>query len=102
MLCPHCGMNDYKSQKTPLNVIRIGVNTIIYAIFLLIDLWEDPPRISVSMRCHNCGLVGKGEAYESQGLPSFCRRCGYNLTGNVSGRCSECGESTDKATESGN
>lgn len=24
-----------------------------------------------------------------------CQRCGYNLTGNVSGRCSECGISTD-------
>lgn len=24
--------------------------------------------------------------------PGQCRRCGYNLTGNVSGRCPECGE----------
>ncbi len=23
--------------------------------------------------------------------PGFCGRCGYDLTGNVSGRCSECG-----------
>ena len=23
--------------------------------------------------------------------PGHCRQCGYNLTGNVSGRCSECG-----------
>jgi hypothetical protein len=23
--------------------------------------------------------------------PRFCPECGYNLTGNVSGRCSECG-----------
>ena len=23
--------------------------------------------------------------------PGFCERCGYNLTGNVSGRCPECG-----------
>jgi hypothetical protein len=26
--------------------------------------------------------------------PGFCRECGYNLTGNVSGRCSECGTPT--------
>jgi 7-keto-8-aminopelargonate synthetase-like enzyme len=24
----------------------------------------------------------------------FCRRCGYDLTGNVSGRCPECGTPT--------
>ena len=24
-------------------------------------------------------------------LPGHCRKCGYNLTGNVTGRCSECG-----------
>ncbi len=24
-----------------------------------------------------------------------CRNCGYNLTGNVSGRCPECGRSID-------
>ena len=26
--------------------------------------------------------------------PNLCRWCGYNLTGNVSGRCPECGEAT--------
>jgi hypothetical protein len=25
-------------------------------------------------------------------LPGHCRACGYNLTGNTSGKCSECGE----------
>ena len=24
--------------------------------------------------------------------PGHCTKCGYNLTGNVSGKCSECGE----------
>jgi hypothetical protein len=26
--------------------------------------------------------------------PGHCRNCGYNLTGNVSGRCPECGQAT--------
>ncbi|MFH1747662.1 MAG: hypothetical protein ABIG44_11525 [Planctomycetota bacterium] len=28
--------------------------------------------------------------------PGCCEHCGYNLTGNLSGRCSECGESVSK------
>ena len=27
--------------------------------------------------------------------PGHCRKCGYNLTGNVSGVCPECGEKVD-------
>ena len=27
--------------------------------------------------------------------PGHCRKCGYNLTGNVSGKCSECGAETE-------
>jgi hypothetical protein len=26
--------------------------------------------------------------------PGHCQNCGYNLTGNVSGRCPECGKAT--------
>ena len=29
--------------------------------------------------------------------PGHCQRCGYDLTGNVSGRCSECGEKVSAA-----
>jgi len=30
--------------------------------------------------------------------PGHCRKCGYNLTGNVSGICPECGEKIDAET----
>jgi hypothetical protein len=28
-------------------------------------------------------------------VPGFCRKCDYDLTGNVSGRCPECGTPTE-------
>ena len=31
--------------------------------------------------------------------PGHCRNCGYNLTGNTSGRCPECGESVPPRSE---
>ena len=31
--------------------------------------------------------------------PGHCRKCGYNLTGNVSGVCPECGEETTRQPE---
>jgi hypothetical protein len=30
--------------------------------------------------------------------PGHCQRCGYDLTGNVSGRCPECGSPTSPGT----
>jgi hypothetical protein len=38
------------------------------------------PRVDREIPCPKCGYVG------------HCRKCGYNLTGNVSGVCPECGE----------
>ena len=32
---------------------------------------------------------------------NLCPTCGYDLTGNVSGRCSECGEAVEPAADGG-
>lgn len=29
--------------------------------------------------------------------PSLCKQCGYDLTGNISGRCPECGKEIDRS-----
>jgi hypothetical protein len=47
-------------------------------------------------------FVGLPAAYvmwlDRQRFPAgHCRKCGYNLTGNVSGRCPECGMDTQTA-----
>jgi hypothetical protein len=43
-----------------------------------------------------CWVLTRPEIKELFGIrqypPGFCQKCGYNLTGNVSGRCPECGE----------
>ena len=33
--------------------------------------------------------------------PGHCQRCGYDLTGNVSGRCPECGTGTEVTEDDG-
>ena len=35
---------------------------------------------------------------DRQILPGYCEHCGYDLTGNVSGRCPECGKSIEGET----
>jgi hypothetical protein len=44
-----------------------------------------------AVRCPSCGCWIRGTTLQrwEQGC---CLRCGYDLTGNTSGRCPECGE----------
>jgi len=45
----------------------------------------------LSLRCPNCGKWIRNTTLQrwKRGL---CPRCGYNMTGNISGRCPECGD----------
>lgn len=61
-----------------LGVIGLPVTIILYALLLVLSatLWWFLPVV-----------------YETPGL---CRRCGYDLTGNISGKCPECGSAIDQ------
>ena len=51
---------------------------------------ETAPAKPLRRRCLKCGYTFLGKVFET---PDFdvCPKCEYNLTGNVSGRCPECG-----------
>lgn len=62
----------------PCALLGFPLNTLFWsmAVFLLLR-WSDQHKIA------------RAEQRREQGL---CSACGYNLTGNVSGACPECGE----------
>ena len=73
------GINVVLARALPLDYFRnvplqIGLSLARYTtpllIFGLLTRWCAPVRIP----------------------PGHCQKCGYNLTGNVSGVCPECGE----------
>jgi predicted amidophosphoribosyltransferase len=45
-----------------------------------------PPILWLALRARRASILRRHH------LLGLCRRCGYNLTGNTSGRCRECGE----------
>jgi len=56
--------------------------------FYLIPLW----MLFVPCLVPTCYLFWR----DRRPPPGHCRQCGYNLTGNVSGRCPECGREIDR------
>lgn len=77
-----------------LMIILYGILMIAPCVNLLILLFVN---MSVTRTLKRAGIhVGfmgvKDEDVERIINPDLCSHCGYNLTGNVSGICSECGE----------
>jgi len=95
----------FKGKLTPVGhekrsrlVVLIGVLFIVFnAVIPPFILWGDI-RIMVSIMLTAVLFIWTDRrdyhSYLKQiGQDSACSRCGYDLTGNVSGVCSECGES---------
>lgn len=71
------GLNFFLSFSHPATMSfriawRLAELATPLAIFGLLSRWYAPVRIP----------------------PGHCQKCGYNLTGNISGVCPECGEKT--------
>ena len=93
--CPHCRSADHtRVIWSTRNLATIVSNTVLYALqgilVLAIGLCWFSDGWSLRRKCLKCGERFTGPQRER---PDFdeCPQCGYNLTGNISGRCSECG-----------
>ena len=89
--CPTCNTaSSVRLIPRPVNFLRHLVNGIL---FLNLARSHGIPmlRLKVRWQCNLCNRVFT--AAESKTQHTICERCGYNLTGNTSGRCPECGRS---------
>ena len=93
MTCPSCKLDANHPiiwNRRALCLLLLELLLIPVQIFLML-LLEVPLAFDVYRRkCSRCGQIFSGPRKEPRNF-DVCPKCGYNLTGNVSGRCSECG-----------
>jgi len=63
---------------------------IAFGVGLLLGDPLFDPSFSLKRKCLACGVIFIGKKRFEMNL-SECAKCGYNLTGNTSGKCPECG-----------
>ena len=88
--CPNCNLTGYHHVVWgPRNVIALAVNVVFWLIQIAGLVWISS-GIPLKRKCFWCGCAFSGGQFRA---PDFtvCARCEYDLTGNVSGRCPECG-----------
>ena len=73
----------------------MGIVSIALLATLQVNIidWELPDwRVYFSIGLASVpGVVAIAHPRRPSNSPGHCKTCGYNLTGNVSGKCSECG-----------
>ena len=91
MNCPHCLSPDHHHvicniRNLVVVLLSVAAGLLLFVLLLPVDWGGWPLR----RKCLSCGHKFL-EPREDP--PNFdeCRQCGYNLTGNTSGRCPECG-----------
>lgn len=72
-----------------LGMISVGCFCIL--MILVSSQGFDPLSAIYFLLFSTPGLIGLVCARAPRPQPGHCTNCGYNLTGNVSGKCSECG-----------
>ena len=95
--CPHCDatagsrilLTLGNSARAALVLGIVVIAFVLEAVFLGGELAELTRLVKFKRRCSHCG--GKFLAKSPLPADPACGSCGYNLTGNVSGICPECG-----------
>ncbi len=99
--CPHCGEpQSIRAQFTVGNLCRaiaefaamIALNVVVA---IIVQGSVTVPVTSRTFRCKFCHRTFRAspdERNRKRRSPGHCNRCGYDLTGNVSGTCPECGD----------
>ncbi len=83
--CPYChATTGSRIVRRPRNLLKMVLN----GVFGLI-VGEPAFPFRLEWRCSLCR--GRFQVGRARIGPLSCRSCGYNLTGNVSGICPECG-----------
>ena len=91
MQCPNCkSSEDHVVVWGPRNLAVAIANACWWVVQMANEAFVAHEGWAFKRKCLKCGYRFDGARPRR---PDFdeCANCGYNLTGNVSGRCSECG-----------
>jgi len=94
--CPYCGSENTRAMVSLVNAgYLLGESAVLLFLLALAVVTEYTPNeveskpFTLKRVCRQCR--GKFWPKREQETPINCGQCGYNLTGNVSGICPECG-----------
>jgi ribosomal protein S27AE len=95
--CPFCSAaTNLRIVASLSNLVRLAANALLLGIDAVLAvtlgsaaLTEEGWPFALKRRCSRCG--GKFLTKTRVLKAPECGNCGYNLTGNVSGVCPECG-----------
>lgn len=86
LICPHCkNLSNVLRLRTPRNYLIAFLNAAMRNTLGF-------PELPFAYMCIACRGVFRSASCR-QATKNYCVECAYDLTGNVSGRCPECGHS---------
>lgn len=86
--CPECAAPEVETRALKSRIAKVVGSAILITVLTLIlaPLWGALVVFGVPY------LAIIWWPHRRPPLPGHCQKCGYDLTGNISGRCPECGE----------